>query len=223
MSGHCEICGQTGCIDCGSEKPTPATGGEVVVVSHGFLSDVMTAAGLVRHGKQCKALANRLCDEYQKIRSSGIKVVDLKQSDLVARIEHNNVIWLDGITYGWLAEHEGDALVLASALEAASAESQRLGVELDLAMRTVERVSGERDDYKEMYRDTDKDAHSLCEEIQALRARLEQVEGERGALVRACRVAVLALAHAAEASDVYQPAYQTMSDALDNIGSGHDD
>ena len=30
MSGHCEICGQTGCIDCGSEKPAPATGGEVV-------------------------------------------------------------------------------------------------------------------------------------------------------------------------------------------------
>ena len=27
MSGHCEICGQTGCVDC---EPTPATGGEVV-------------------------------------------------------------------------------------------------------------------------------------------------------------------------------------------------
>ncbi|MEN6548852.1 MAG: hypothetical protein ABFE07_22610, partial [Armatimonadia bacterium] len=27
MSGHCEICGQTGCVDC---EPTHATGGEVV-------------------------------------------------------------------------------------------------------------------------------------------------------------------------------------------------
>lgn len=33
----------------------------------GFISDVLTAAGLVRHGKQCKSLADRLGDAIEKI------------------------------------------------------------------------------------------------------------------------------------------------------------
>jgi hypothetical protein len=35
-----------------------------------FLSDVLTAAGLVEHGKQCKALAFRLGDAVMRIRSA---------------------------------------------------------------------------------------------------------------------------------------------------------
>ena len=38
----------------------------------GFISDVLTAAGLVRHGKQCKALADRLGDAIQKIWTTSI-------------------------------------------------------------------------------------------------------------------------------------------------------
>ena len=35
-----------------------------------FLSDVMTAAGLVEHGKQCKALAERLCSGVMAVRKT---------------------------------------------------------------------------------------------------------------------------------------------------------
>ena len=38
-----------------------------------FLSDVLTAAGLVTHGKQCKALGERLADMCAKLRHHGIK------------------------------------------------------------------------------------------------------------------------------------------------------
>ena len=38
-----------------------------------FLSDVLTAAGLVTHGKQCKALGERLADMCMKLRLHGIK------------------------------------------------------------------------------------------------------------------------------------------------------
>lgn len=38
-----------------------------------FLSDVLTAAGLVVHGKQCKALGERLADMCMKLRIHGIK------------------------------------------------------------------------------------------------------------------------------------------------------
>ena len=38
-----------------------------------FLSDVLTAAGLVTHGKQCKALGERLADMCVKLRLHGIK------------------------------------------------------------------------------------------------------------------------------------------------------
>lgn len=38
----------------------------------GFISDVLTAAGLVRHGKQCKALADRLGDAIEKIWTTSI-------------------------------------------------------------------------------------------------------------------------------------------------------
>lgn len=38
-----------------------------------FLSDVLTAAGLVTHGKQCKALGERLADMCMKLRIHGIK------------------------------------------------------------------------------------------------------------------------------------------------------
>ena len=38
-----------------------------------FLSDVLTAAGLVTHGKQCKALGGRLADMCAKLRHHGIK------------------------------------------------------------------------------------------------------------------------------------------------------
>ena len=46
-----------------------AAGGQGVVLPKGFLSDVLTAAGLVRHGKQCKALADRLGDYYSQIKA----------------------------------------------------------------------------------------------------------------------------------------------------------
>ena len=38
-----------------------------------FLSDVLTAAGLVTHGKQCKALGERLADMCMKLRLHKIK------------------------------------------------------------------------------------------------------------------------------------------------------
>jgi hypothetical protein len=38
-----------------------------------FLSDVMTAAGLVSHGKQCKALGDRLADAVMAILASAPK------------------------------------------------------------------------------------------------------------------------------------------------------
>jgi hypothetical protein len=38
-----------------------------------FLSDVMTAAGLVTHGKQCKQLGERLGAAVMKLRAHGIK------------------------------------------------------------------------------------------------------------------------------------------------------
>ena len=38
-----------------------------------FLSDVLTAAGLVTHGKQCKALGERLADMCAKLRHHGIQ------------------------------------------------------------------------------------------------------------------------------------------------------
>ena len=38
-----------------------------------ILSDVLTAAGLVKHGKQCKALGERLADMCAKLRHHGIK------------------------------------------------------------------------------------------------------------------------------------------------------
>ena len=38
-----------------------------------FLSDVLTAAGLVTQGKQCKALGERLADMCMKLRLHGIK------------------------------------------------------------------------------------------------------------------------------------------------------
>ena len=38
-----------------------------------FLSDVLTAAGLVTHGKQCKALGERLADMCAKLRHHSIK------------------------------------------------------------------------------------------------------------------------------------------------------
>lgn len=40
------------------------------VVLNQFLSDVMTAAGLVRHGKQCKALATRLRVEVMRLHAA---------------------------------------------------------------------------------------------------------------------------------------------------------
>lgn len=41
-----------------------------LVVLNQFLSDVMTAADLVRHGKQCKALATRLRVEVMKLHTA---------------------------------------------------------------------------------------------------------------------------------------------------------
>lgn len=37
---------------------------------HAFLRDVMTAAGLVSHGKQCKALGERMADEVMRLRTA---------------------------------------------------------------------------------------------------------------------------------------------------------
>ena len=38
----------------------------------GFISDVLTAAGLVRHGKQCKALSDRLGEAIKEIWTTSI-------------------------------------------------------------------------------------------------------------------------------------------------------
>ena len=45
----------------GADRAQRQAGQEAVAFSQ-FLSDVMTAAGLVEHGKQCKALGQRLAD-----------------------------------------------------------------------------------------------------------------------------------------------------------------
>lgn len=50
----------------------------------GFLSDVLTAAGLVEHGRQCKDLADRLGSAVLEIRSSGKPE---PQHDRVAKLE----------------------------------------------------------------------------------------------------------------------------------------
>ena len=55
-------------------QPTQAQAGAVESEEFGqFLSDVLTAAGLVTHGKQCKALGERLADMCAKLRHHGIK------------------------------------------------------------------------------------------------------------------------------------------------------
>lgn len=55
-------------------QPTQAQAGAVESAEFGqFLSDVLTAAGLVTHGKQCKALGERLADMCVKLRHHGIK------------------------------------------------------------------------------------------------------------------------------------------------------
>lgn len=47
-----------------SSAPAKPLGDEL---PQGFISDVLTAAGLVRHGRQCKALADRLGDAVEQI------------------------------------------------------------------------------------------------------------------------------------------------------------
>ena len=55
-------------------QPSQAQAGAVESEEFGqFLSDVLTAAGLVTHGKQCKALGERLADMCAKLRHHGIK------------------------------------------------------------------------------------------------------------------------------------------------------
>ena len=55
-------------------QPTQAQAGAVESAEYGqFLSDVLTAAGLVTHGKQCKALGERLADMCVKLRHHGSK------------------------------------------------------------------------------------------------------------------------------------------------------
>lgn len=55
-------------------QPTQAQAGAVESAEFDqFLSDVLTAAGLVTHGKQCKALGERLADMCMKLRIHGIK------------------------------------------------------------------------------------------------------------------------------------------------------
>lgn len=55
------------------EERTLYTAGAESAEFDQFLSDVMTAAGLVTHGKQCKALGERLADMCMKLRLHGIK------------------------------------------------------------------------------------------------------------------------------------------------------
>ena len=57
-----------------AQQPTHAQAGALESAEFGrFLSDVLTAAGLVTHGKQCKALGERLADMCAKLRHHGIK------------------------------------------------------------------------------------------------------------------------------------------------------
>ena len=42
-------------------------------LQRGFLSDVLTAAGLLRHGKQCKPLADRIGIAVERIHSISMK------------------------------------------------------------------------------------------------------------------------------------------------------
>lgn len=62
------------CSNCATPQPAQAQAGAVESAEFGqFLSDVLTAAGLVTHGKQCKALGERLADMCVKLRHHGIK------------------------------------------------------------------------------------------------------------------------------------------------------
>ena len=61
--------------------------------------------------------------------------------EAVARIEHNSLIWLDGITYGWLAEHNGNALVLASDLDAMRKERDAAKPAAEWMRRTAMRLA----------------------------------------------------------------------------------
>ena len=86
-----------------------------------FLSDVMTAAGLVEHGKQCKALAERLC--------SGVMAVRKTFQALCAPDPNQKIVKVDcGDYYQWQAAPaqalpEGRA-VLITAVPQPAAQAQ---------------------------------------------------------------------------------------------------
>lgn len=171
--------------------------------------------GHVGNGKTSLAVAiiNAGTDAMHKPAATG--------GEVVATLHVNGVSWRPDLTYAWLAEHEGDGLVLASDLDAMRAECSRHKKSADdmlCRVRDLEVLCKERKDaidamlaeqesLKNMYYIAAKDREELprlaqdvsafagepyhcpahkaavkdfmavVKENDALRARLEQVEG----------------------------------------------
>ena len=98
-------------IGAGGVEPlrkSPVTGVEFSQ----FLSDVMTAAGLVEHGKQCKALATRLGDTVMRLRVEPPPKADHFR-DATKMVSVGWAISYDGKTpHALWTEGEGDLLDL---------------------------------------------------------------------------------------------------------------